>query len=114
MAQWVLSQHNITASAQATLSWQDFAFMTGGPGYASLLGLFIAGVTVPSYFLRLLPRWVCYWGIALGFTGQLSLLSLLAPEAVYFVPLTRFLGFGWLIVCGLKLPRATGTRAEAV
>src|SRR5579859_6655509 len=35
MAQWVLSQHDITRSAQVTLSWQDFAFMTGGPGYAS-------------------------------------------------------------------------------
>ena len=88
--------------------------MTGGPGYASLLGLLIAGVAVPSYFLRLLPRWVCYWGIALALTGQLSVLSLLFPRVVYFVPVTRFLGFGWLIVCGLKLPRATLAHAEAV
>ncbi len=105
MAQWVLSQHNISASAPATLSWQDFAFMTGGPGYASLLGLLIAGVSVPAFFLGLLPRWVCIWGIAIGLTGQLSLLSLLLPWAVYFVPATRFPGFVWLIVCGLKLPR---------
>jgi hypothetical protein len=114
MAQWVLSQHNISASAAATLSWQDFAFMTGGPGYASLLGLLIAGVTVPSYFLRLLPRWVCYWGITLALLGQLSLLSLLSPRAMYFVPLTRLPGFLWLIVCGLKLPRAARSTVEAI
>lgn len=44
--------------------------------------LLIAGVAVPSYFLRLLPRWVGFWGIALGLAGQLSLLSLLFPCAV--------------------------------
>jgi hypothetical protein len=114
MAQWVLSQHNISASSAATLSWQDFAFMTGGPGYACLLGLLIAGVAVPSFFLRLLPRWVCYWGIGLGLAGQLSLLSLLSPHAVYFVPITRFLGFGWLIVCGFKLPRTARSQTEAL
>src|SRR5205807_596308 len=102
---WVLSRHNITASAQATLSWQDFAFMTGGPGYASLLGLLMAGVSVPAYFMCLLPRWICIFGVALGLFGQLSLLSLLFPSAVYFVPLTRFPGLIWLILCGLKLPR---------
>lgn len=114
MAQWVLSQHNISTNVAATLSWQDFAFMTGGPGYASLLGLLIAGVAVPSYFLRLLPRWVCYSGIALALAGQLSLLSLLFPRAMYFVPLTRLPGFLWLIVCGFKLPRTARFQTEAV
>lgn len=113
MAQWVLSQHNISANAAATLSWQDFAFMTGGPGYASLLGLLIAGIAVPSYFLRLLPRWICYSGIALALFGQLSVLSLFFPWAMYFVPLTRLPGFLWLIACGLKLPRMARTSMEA-
>jgi hypothetical protein len=61
--------------------------------------------------LRLLPRWLCVWRIAMGVTGQLSLLSLIFPWAVYFVPLTRFPGFVWLIVCGFKLPRSAGTPA---
>jgi hypothetical protein len=52
-----------------------------------------------------LPRLICIWGIALGITGQLSLLSLIVPWSIYFVPLTRFPGFAWLILCGLKLPR---------
>lgn len=111
MAQWALSQHNIGASAAVTLSWQDFAFMTGGPAYASLLGLLTAGVSVPSLFSRLLPRWLCLCGLVIGVFGQLSLLSLLTPSAVYFVPLTRFPGFVWLIAAGLRLPRAMPTNA---
>ena len=107
MAQWILSQQSIAMDDSATLSWQNFAFITGGPGYASLLGLMIGGITIPSYLLRLLPRWVCLWGIALGFIGQLSLLSLLQPQASYLIPLTRFLGFIWLIVSSALLPRAT-------
>jgi len=62
MVQWVLSRHSIGANAPATLSWQDFAFMTGGPGYASMLGLLIAGVSVPALFSRFLPRWLCLSG----------------------------------------------------
>ena len=111
MVQWVLSRHSIGANAPATLSWQDFAFMTGGPGYASMLGLLIAGVSVPALFSRFLPRWLCLSGIAIGLAGQLSVLSLLFPWAVYFVPLTRFPGFTWLILCGLKLPRSVQTQA---
>ena len=80
MTQWVLSQHNIGASASTILSWQGLAFMTGGPGYASLLGLFIAGVSVPSFFMRLLPRWLCVWGVVIGLVGQLSIRSLLLPS----------------------------------
>jgi len=57
----------------------------------------------------LLPRWLCLCGVALGLFGQLSVLSLILPSAVYFVPLTRFPGFVWLIVCGLKLPRSLHT-----
>ena len=111
MVQWVLSRHNIGANGPATLSWQDFAFMTGGPGYASMLGLLIAGVSVPALFSRLLPRWLCLLGIAIALAGQLSVLSLLFPWAVYFVPLTRFPGFAWLILCGFKLPRSVQTQA---
>ena len=48
MVQWVLSRHNIGANGPATLSWQDLAFMTGGPGCASMLGLLIAGVSAPG------------------------------------------------------------------
>jgi hypothetical protein len=59
----------------------------------------------------LLPRWLCLLGIAIGLAGQLSVLSLLFPWAVYFVPLTRFPGFAWLILCGFKLPRSVQTQA---
>jgi hypothetical protein len=104
MAQWVLSRHSIGSHGDVLFAWQDFAYVTGGPGYSSMLGLLIAGVAVPSYFMRLLPRWFCLAGVAIGICGQLSLLSLVWPSAIYFVPLTRFPGFGWLVWCGILLP----------
>jgi hypothetical protein len=100
-----------SARAQVTLAWQDFAFMTGGPGYASLLGIFIAVVSLPCLSQGLLPRWVCLWGLALGVVVQLSILSLLVSGVVYFVPRTRFPGFGWLMVCGFVLSWTTPTPA---
>src|SRR5262245_38654628 len=49
MAQWVLSQHNTAASAAVALSWQDFAFMTGGPAYTSLLERFPIACTTNTH-----------------------------------------------------------------
>ena len=44
-------------------------------------------------------------GLAIGLLGQLSLLCLVVPQAIYLVPLSRFLGFAWLILSGFKLPK---------
>jgi len=37
--------------------------------------------------------------------GELSSLSLILPQAMIFIPLARFPGFGWLILCGAYLPK---------
>jgi hypothetical protein len=56
-------------------------------------------------------------GIVLGIIGELSALSLIVPQALFLIPLTRFPGFVWLILAGFKLssthPRALASR-EAV
>jgi hypothetical protein len=42
---------------------QLFGFATGGPGHVVTLGLLLAGVSVPSGFARLMPRWLVWLGL---------------------------------------------------
>jgi hypothetical protein len=88
------------ALVQALYFW---IFATGGPGYSVPLGLLFAGISVPALFGRLLPRWVVVLGLVLAVVGELSALSLIVPQALFLIPLTRFPGFVWLIAAGFKL-----------
>jgi hypothetical protein len=71
--------------------------------------------------MKLFPRWLVVFGLALTVIGELSVLSLLIPQALFLIPLTRFPGFVWLIAAGFLLPKgkshttdpqARGTTAE--
>jgi hypothetical protein len=55
--------------------------------------------------MKLLPRWLVIFGLALAVIGELSALSLVIPGALLLIPLTRFPSFIWLIVAGFKLPK---------
>jgi hypothetical protein len=106
IVQWTLSQPGIADDAGLTRAFYFAAFGIGGPGYSVPLGLLIAGLSVPSFFLKLLPRWLCVFGLVLALVGELSTLSLLVPNLLYLVPLTRFPAFIWLIVAGFSLPNS--------
>jgi hypothetical protein len=104
LAQWALARPGVAADGTLVQALYYFIFATGGPGYSVPLGLLCAGISVPALFLRLLPKWIAIMGIVLAVVGELSVLSLVVPQALYLIPLTRFPGFVWLIVAGLKLP----------
>jgi hypothetical protein len=52
-----------------------------------------------------IPRWLVVFGLALAVIGELSALSLVLPQALFLIPLTRFPGFVWLIAAGFALPK---------
>jgi hypothetical protein len=79
--------------------------------YAIGFGLFAAGISVTSYFLRLLPRWLTFLGIVLAITGELSWFSLIAYPANFFIPITRFVGFIWMLLAAIALTRGRKTVA---
>jgi hypothetical protein len=81
-------------------------FAIGGVGYSVPLGLLFAGISVPSGFMRLLPKWMVIFGMLLAICGELSWLSLVFPKLLYMIPLTRFPGFIWMIIAGFLLPKA--------
>jgi hypothetical protein len=78
-------------------------------GFASGFGILAAGVSVTSYFSRLLPRWVVWLGMLIALAGELSTLSLIFLPATFAIPITRFGGFVWLIAVGATMPKESGT-----
>ena len=69
------------------------------------MGLLLARVCVPAAFLKLLPKWVVAFGLVLAVCGELSWLNLIAPKALFLIPLVRFPSFVWLIATGFLLPK---------
>jgi hypothetical protein len=110
MGQWALSRPGVADDGRLVRAIYDLVFAAGGPGYTVPLGLLCAGIAVPGLVGGHLPRRLAWAGIALGVVGELSVLSLAIPQALYLVPLTRFPAFVWLAWAGFKLAptRAAG------
>ena len=102
---WVLSVPEVSASAQIVKAIFFLCFLFGGTVYAVGFGLLAAGVSVTSYFMRLLPRWMVVLGMLLAITGELSSLSLIAYPANFFIPITRYLGLIWMVSVAVALTR---------
>lgn len=100
---WVLAQPGIADDAAVTRALHLLCYVTGGPGYSVPLGLLIAGIAVPAAIAQLLPRWLAIFGLVLAVAGELSALSLIVPQLLFLIPLTRFPGFVWMILAGFKL-----------
>jgi len=102
---WVLSVPEVVASLVATRVLYFMSFLFGGAGFAVAFGLLAAGVSVTSHFARLLPRWLVVLGMIVAVAGALSFLSLIAYPANLAIPVTRVVGFAWLILVGGLLPK---------
>ena len=104
LASYALSRPEITADASVALALSFLAFATGGVGYATGIGLLIAGIAVPSLILRLLPRWLSWTGLVIAALAELSFLSLVIEPLQFLLPIARFGGIVWLIFAGFLLP----------
>ena len=102
---WTMIHPAVVQSPSVLIAFYYLAYAFGGPGFSIPMGLFIAGISVPSALQRLLPRWIVVLGLILAIAGELSWLHLVLPGALFLIPLTRFPGFLWLIAVGFKLPR---------
>lgn len=105
-AGWMLSVPEVAASASVVKAINFLNFLLGGVVYAVGFGLLAAGVSVTSHFMRLLPRWLVALGMFLAATGELSWLSLIAYPANFFIPITRFVGFVWMLAVAAALTRS--------
>jgi hypothetical protein len=114
LASWSLTRPGIAETTGAVPALQAISFAGGGPGFAVLLGLFIAGVSIPAGLYKLIPRWLMGLGIVVAAACELASLSLLNFKAAYFIPVGRFVSIVWMIGVSLKLPASiTSSIAEA-
>jgi hypothetical protein len=105
LASWTLSQPGVATETGAMRAVELFAFAAGGFGNVAATGLLLAGVSVPSLFLRLMPRWACWFGLIIAGIAELSTLSMVFPAISLLIPLARFPSFVWLIVAGFTIPK---------
>ena len=102
---WVMAYPGIAQDAAVLRALYYLTFAFGGVGFSVPLGLLMAGVCIPAAFFKLFPKWLVVFGIVLAVIGELSALSLVIPNALFLIPLTRFPGFIWLIAAGFALPK---------
>ena len=107
---WVLASPGFTEYPGSVRALQLLGFAAGGPGYIVPLGLLIAGVSITSYFTRLVPRWLAWFGIVLAVASELSSLTLLTWKAALFLPIGRFVTFIWLIGVAITLPAVSRSK----
>jgi hypothetical protein len=105
LCSWVLSVPEVSTLVAVTKAVYFLSFLLGGVGFAICFGLFAAGVSVTSYFSRLLPRWLVWFGLVIAAVGELSIFSLVAYPATFTIPITRFGGFVWLVAVAATLPK---------
>jgi hypothetical protein len=106
LLEWVMAYPGMAQDTSVIRSLYYMVFAIGGVGYSVPLGIFFAGVSISAGFAKYLPKWLVIFGLVLAVCGELSWLSLIFPQLIYLIPLTRFTGYIWLIFAGFKLPRA--------
>src|SRR5580698_4819719 len=111
-AGWILSLPEVTASAPVLKAIVFLNFLFGGVVFAVGFGLFAAGVSVTSHYMRLLPRWMVVLGMVVAIAGELASFSLIAYPANFFIPVTRYLGVIWMISVAIALTKAPVTIPE--
>ena len=87
---WVMAYPGIARETTVLRALYYLVFSIGGVGFSVPMGILIAGLSVPAAILKLLPKWLVVSGLALGIVGELSALSLIIPQALFLIPLSRF------------------------
>lgn len=112
MILWVMAYPQIAADENMIRTLYYLMFIIGGVGYSVPLGLLIAAIAIPSWYLKTLPNWITVSGFAIALAGLLSCFYLLIPDFLYLIPLTRFPGFFWLVIVGFKLSGIIAAQAS--
>ena len=109
---WVMAHPGVADDVLLTKALYYVSFGFGGFGYSVPLALLMSGVSVPLLFYRVVPKWIPILGLIVAGFGVVSWLSLEFVPAMFFIPLTRFPGFVWMIAVGFAMPTAA-RRVEA-
>ena len=112
LTNWSLTRPGIAEASGAASALRAISFAAAGPGFAVLLGFFVAGVSVAAGLHKSLPRWLMAFGIVIGIACELAAFTVLNFKAGYFIPVGRFVSILWMIGVSLTLPRSITDAAE--
>jgi hypothetical protein len=112
LTSWSLTRPGIAEAAGATVALREVSFAAAGPGFAVLLGLFVAGVSIAAGLHKDLPRWLMWLGIVVAVGCELTAFTVLNFKAGYFIPVGRFGSIVWMIGVSLTLPASISDSAR--
>lgn len=104
LTNWSLTRPGIPEAAGAAAALRAISFAAAGPGFAVLLGFFIAGVSLAAGLHKSLPRWLMSFGIVIAIACELAAFTVLNFKAGYFIPVGRFVSIVWMVGVSLTLP----------
>lgn len=107
---WTSSEIASVADPTVAKLLTQLSFAVGGVGFVGPFALLVAGVSVPSLILRLLPRALGWAGMVVAVIGVLSALAILTSAFDPTLPISRFGGALWLVAVGFLLPRTRPRR----
>lgn len=104
LTNWSLTRPGIPEAGGAAAALRAISFAAAGPGFAVLLGFFVAGVSLAAGLHESLPRWLMWLGIVIAIACELAAFTVLNFKAGYFIPVGRFVSILWMIGVSLTLP----------
>ena len=114
LTNWSLTRPGIPEAAGAAAALRAVSFAAAGPGFAVLLGFFVAGVSLAAGLHKSLPRWLMGFGILIGLACECAAFTVLNFKAGYFIPVGRFVSIVWMIGVALTLPMSATDSSEGV
>lgn len=114
LTNWSLTRPGIPQAPGAAVALRAVSFAAAGPGFAVLLGFFVAGVSLAAGLHKSLPRWLMWFGIVLGLACELAAFTVLNFKAGYFIPVGRFGSIVWMLGVALTLPISVTESTEGV
>ncbi len=98
LSTWALSQPGVATDVGSMRLAQLMTFGSGGFAHVGALGLFMAGISVPCLFTRLIPKWICWFGLIVAGICELATLSMISPQLSVLLPAGQ-IRFIYLVNC---------------
>lgn len=95
-----------TSDVEVLRALQRLQSALGGTGFVVFSGLLVAGVAVPGWLGRVLPRPFALAGLAVAVVCELGALTVLTDSLSPLLPVGRFGALLWLLGAAVLLPRA--------
>ena len=88
----------------------NLAFITGTAAFVPAIGLMVAGVAVPAYFMKFGSRPFVIFALVVAAISLVACFAMLTPALDFTLPIGRFGGLIAIVVFSLVLPKQRSPR----